>query len=184
MAVLRLFPHCDMHLALGNAATKTIDFRLFRYLGASPFTLDDITSTSSAQILAPHNPVPDRLESFVTIDFAAKTITATKVGTNLVIFREPVDDGYIVARIQVHQDVHAWWFGNATSPPRPTPCAATASRRSTRCSATMPTGTDRVGDITGHGFVTLTPDDPAKFVVTNTNKEGRLSRRLGRPCRR
>jgi len=183
MAVLRLFPHCDMHLALGNAATKTIDFRLFRYLGASPFTLSDVTSTSSAQILAPHNPVPDphnpvppdRLESFVTIDFSAKTITATKVGTNLVIFREPAgDDGYIVARIQVHQDAQAWWFGNRNI----TTAVDTALGHSQPSIYAMfsndPTGTDRVGDITGHGFVTLTSSDPAKFVVTNSNKEGRL----------
>jgi hypothetical protein len=175
MAVLRLFPHCDIHLTLGNAATKTVDFRLVRYLGGSPFTLDDVTVTSTAQFLAPHNPVGSRLERFVNIDFVTQKITATKVGTNLVIFREPVgDNGYIVARIQVHQDIQAWWFGNRSI----TTAVDTTLGHSQPSIYAMfsddPTGTDRVGDITGHGFVTLTPDDPAKFVVMNANKEGRL----------
>ena len=88
------------------------------------------------------------------------------------IFR--FDDTYVVARIQVHQDVQAWWFGNRNI----TTAVDTVLGHSQPSIYAMfsddPTGTDRVGDITGHGFVTLTPDDPSKFVVTNTNKEGRL----------
>ena len=37
-----------------------------------------------------------------------------------------------------------------------------------------PTGTDLVGDITGHGFVTLTSASPGTFVVDNANNQGRL----------
>jgi hypothetical protein len=174
MSILRVFPHCDIHLTLNNPATRSISFRIFEYHGSNgPFTLPDITSTCTAQLFAPHNAVGTRLQSFVTIDMAAKTITANQLGTNLVIFQSP--DTYITARIQVHADILAWWFGNE----KITTALDTQQAHSQPSIYAMfsdepAIGTDRVGDITGHGFVTLTPSDATVFDVANANNEGRL----------
>lgn len=174
MAIFQVFPHCDLHLALNPVSASSIDFRVFEklLLDTGDYDLDDLTSSCTVQALAPHNAVGSRLESFVAVDVGAKTITAVKVGTNLLILQRGND--YIVVRIQVHDRVLAWWFGHQTMT-----AALDAARAHSQPSiyamfSDDATGTDRVGDITGHGFVTLTSADPTVFDVANANKEGRL----------
>lgn len=174
MARFHVFPHCDMHLALNNPATSTLDFRVFqsKTQNDGTFVLDDVTGDCSFQMLAPHNPVGNRLESFVTIDPTARTITADSLGTNLVIIQR--QSTYITVRIQVHDDILEWFFGNAKM-------TAVLDNQHAHSQPSIygvfsddGTGTDRVGDITGHGFVNLTSSDPTTFTVANADNEGRI----------
>ena len=172
MATLILLPHRDIHLALNNADANTVEFSLNRYTGANgPFTLNDVTSNArtSFKMIAPHNAVGDRLEQFVTIDLAAGTISADAVGTNLVVFEfadqgDPTTVSYLTARIQVHEDILAWWFGNEKITTALDGVAHSQPSIYARFSDDD-TGTDRTGDITGHGFVTLNSLAPARFSV-------------------
>ena len=132
MARFHVFPHCDMHLALNNPATSTLDFRVFRSITQNDgtFVLDDVTGDCSFQMLAPHNPVGNRLESFVTIDPTARTITADSLGTNLVIIQR--QSTYITVRIQVHDDILEWFFGNAKMTASPSMSSAAIAIHSQR----------------------------------------------------
>ncbi len=176
MAILKVFPHCDIHLALDNATTRSISFNVFQLMGAnSPHTLNSITSTCTPRYFAPHAEPGSRLSNlqrFADVDVNAGTITATSLGTNLVIL-ETVDT-YIVIRIQVHQDILAWWFGNEKITTAQDTVYAHSQPSIYAMFSDDATGTDRVGDITGHGFVTLTSSDNTIFTVANTNNEGRL----------
>lgn len=123
--------------------------------------------------LAPYNPVGpnpgnDRLQKFVNID-PDGTVTPLAVGTNLVQAR--MDEFYIIFRIQVHDRILGWWFGNTSMT---VPLDSTIFHSQPSIYALFsddPSGTDLVGDITGHGYVPLTPNDPARFLV---NADGRL----------
>ena len=168
-----MFPHCDIHLALNNPAANSVDFRVFEYHGAnSPFTLVPITNTVTPMFLAPHNAVGSRLHNFVNINVNTGTITATGLGTNLVVLQTA--DTYIVIRIQVHDNILAWWFGNEKITTAVDAAHAHSQPSIYAMFSDDATGTDRVGDITGHGFVTLTSADPTVFTVANTNNEGRM----------
>ncbi|MGJ4967045.1 MULTISPECIES: M64 family metallopeptidase [unclassified Bradyrhizobium] len=172
---LIVYPHCDMHVALKKPATKVLPFRVFDQdlpNGSTTYTLTDVTADCNFRILAPYNPVGSRLTSVVTIDPAARTITGDDVGTNLVVIE--YGPGYIVARIQVHDDVLGWWFGNSSITTALHPTVAHSQPTLCALFSDDPTGTDLVGDITGHGFVTLSSASPGTFVVANTNNEGRL----------
>ncbi len=181
MAILHMFPHRDIHLALNNATAKSIPFRIFEYLagvnGLSTLSPLDTPGEWTAQFLAPHSATGSRLQSFVNIDFAARTITATALGTNLVILHHNTADrdDYLVIRIQVHDNILAWWFGDqSVTCPLDAQFANTQPSIYAMFSDDAAIGTDRVGDITGHGFVTLTSSDAATFVVNNTDNAGRL----------
>lgn len=179
MAILRLFPHNDIHLALNTPGANSIPFRLFKYTGTGPFGLDPLDNAAewTAQVLAPHNAVGSRLQSFATVDFAARTITATGLGTNLIVLHHQsgTENDYLVIRVQVHDRMLGWWFGNRSiTTPVDTQFANAQPTIYAMFSDDAAAGTDRVGDITGHGFVTLTSSAPATFVVDNTNNAGRL----------
>ncbi len=123
--------------------------------------------------LAPYNPVPpapgnNRLQRFVRIE-PDGTVTPLAVGTNLVQAR--MGQFYIIFRIQVHDRILGWWFGN-TSMTVPLDQDIFHSQPSIYALfSDDPSGTDLVGDITGHGYVTLTSNNPARFLV---NADGRL----------
>lgn len=169
--MLRVFPHADMHLALNNA--NSIPFHVFSvFNNANSFSLTDVTTTCTVRFLAPHNAVGSRLEQFVNINLNAQTITATKVGTNLVVVERGGE--YIVVRIQVHQDILAWWFGNQKITVPLDVLHATSQPSIYAMFSDDATGTDRVGDITGHGLVTLTSNNLARFTIDHTNGVGRL----------
>lgn len=124
--------------------------------------------------LAPFNPVGpnpghDRLQRFVNIDQINGTITPLAIGTNLVQVR--VGIFYQIFRIQVHDRILGWWFGN-TSMTVPTDSVIFHSQPSLYALFSDDlSGTDLVGDITGHGYVPLTSDNQSRFVV---NADGRL----------
>lgn len=177
---LVLFPHCDMHLSINT--TGTLPFRVFRRtlpVGTDTYTLTDVTGACSYQLFAPYNtpadPAHDRLETFVTIDPAARTITPDAPGINLLLIQN--GQRYIVARIQVHNDILGWWFGNASITTALDANVAHSQPSIYAIFSDDASKTDLVGDITGHGYVTLTSSSNGTFTVANTNNEGRLQGR-------
>lgn len=175
MTQLIVFPHCDMHLALQKPAAKVLPFRVFRQepvAATGAYSLQDVTASCTYRLLAPYKPVGQRLAATVTIDKAARTITADSLGINLVVIE--FGGGYTVARIQVHDDILGWWFGNASITTGVDPAIAYSQPTLCALFSDDATGTERVGDVTGHGWVTLSSSAPGTFVVANTNNEGRL----------
>jgi hypothetical protein len=167
---LVLFPHCDVHVALHGAPELKIRVCKLSLAANNTYTLTPVTSQCKFDLFAPYNPVGNRLQAFVTIDPATGLVTPVALGINLVQVR--LDDYYIIARIQVHDSILGWWFGN--------PSITTAVDNQfahaqpsiyALFSDDGPVGTDLVGDITGHGYVTLTSASPAVFAV---NADGRL----------
>jgi len=173
MADLVLFPNCDIHVALHG----TPPFRLrvasrdLVHPANMQYKLDDVTSTCTFDLFAPYNPpgpVGNRLEQFVNID-ATGLVTPIKVGINLLQVR--LGNAYIVARIQVHDTIQDWWYGNASITTAKDAAFAHAQPSIYALFSDDPSKTDLVGDITGHGYVPLTPSDPTFFTV---NADGRL----------
>jgi len=166
---LVVFPHCDLHIAMANAPQLTL--KVFTRIddAAQPgrYRLDP-ASNPSITFMAPHEPKPNRFANLPTV--SGTTITATKLG--LYLFVVQVGSQYMVGRLQVHHDISAWWFGNdsVTTAVDPTLGHAQPSIYA-KFSDDAGTGTDLIGDITGHGYVPLTTTDPSKVVVT---ADGRL----------
>lgn len=170
MADLVLFPHCDLHLALHGTPALTIRVAS-RNLAADnmSYTLTDVTSSCAFALFAPYNAVGTRLQQFVTIDPATGLVTPTAVGINLLQIRR--GDSYILARIQVHDTILGWWFGNSSITTAKDATIAHAQPSIYALFSNDAYGADLVGDITGHRYVPLTSSSNARFVV---NADGRL----------
>lgn len=170
MRDLVLFPHCDIHVALHGAPALSLS--VFTREPASPtpdhLELTNVTTACSWDLFAPHNPNGSRFEEFVTIA-PNGTVTPNKVGTNLVQVRH--GNHYIVARIQVHDTILGWWFGNGSITTARDAQFATSQPSIYALFSDDASGTDLVGDITGHGYVPLTSKNPAIF---NVAMNGRL----------
>ncbi|WP_405655125.1 hypothetical protein [Streptomyces sp. NBC_00019] len=108
---LLLQPHCDLHLALSGPSLTLQVFRREddpaipgRYrLTAIP------RADCTFEFMAPHNTPGHRFDDLPTVDASGKVV-ATHPGVYLFQMRR--GDEYIVGRLQVHQQILAWWFGN------------------------------------------------------------------------
>jgi hypothetical protein len=170
MADLVLFPNCDIHVALHG--TPTLKFRVaLRDEDPSHLknTLTEVTNQCAVDFFAPYNPVGNRLQRFVNIDLNAGTITPSAIGINIIQVR--FQSLYILARIQVHDTIQDWWFGNASITTAKDANFAHAQPSIYARFSDDASHTDLVGDITGHGYVALTSSDPATLAV---NADGRL----------
>jgi hypothetical protein len=165
-----LFPNCDLHVALNGTPELRISV-WSRDLAADQmsYTLTNVTDSCSFDLFAPYNAVGNRLQQFVNIDPATGVVTPTAIGTNFIQVR--FGNYYIIARIQVHDRILGWWFGNSSITTAKDSVIAHAQPSIYALFSDDASGTDLVGDITGHGYVTLTSSDNAIFTV-NTN--GRL----------
>jgi hypothetical protein len=167
---LVLRPHCDVHLAL--AGTPPLFLKVFRRqddpAAAGRYKLTEVPRADLVfEFMAPHHETGHRFDNLPTVDATGKVV-ATTPGVYLFQIRHDIE--YIVGRLQVHNQLVAWWFGNDSI----TTAKDTAAHAQPSVYAKFsddPTGTDLIGDITGHGYVTLTSADPAKVTVT---PEGRL----------
>jgi hypothetical protein len=183
-----LFPNCDLHMVAGQSLPLRLmrqkdhpDPAQHRYLLTTvPFTLDPTTTQCSFDWFRPYDPPGHRLDDQPTLvpgDGAATTATVTKTTPGIYLFQVRVGTKYLVGRLQVHRAVASWWFGNGSistvKDPISTvqdPIAHAQPSLYAKFSADD-TGVDLVGDITGHGYVTLTSSDPTTFTVT---ADGRL----------
>ncbi|RJQ81197.1 hypothetical protein D5S17_05490 [Pseudonocardiaceae bacterium YIM PH 21723] len=190
MPDLLLFPHCDLHMALtgtpplklrlvgrGDLDATTKRYPLTQIFPAPPGQ----TAPVKFEFLEPHAPPGQRINAHLPTVAADGTVQATVAGVYLFQARtvpaaatEP--EVYIVGRLQVHKKPVAWWFGNDsittaldTDPVKGLAHAQPSIYMEFEDDAAP--GTDRIGDITGHGYVQLTPVEPDKLVVT---ADGRL----------
>ncbi len=181
MGDLVLFPHCDMHMALhgvGSGGTPALNVFAFlrkpRPPGDPDPSLDmglPVTGLCTMEFFAPFNAVGKRFDNLPVFDPSLNLITATTPGVYLFEFRH--GDDAVVGRLQVHESIHGWWFGNTVLTTAVHPTLA-YTQPSIYASFTTDAGTDPVGDITGHDYVQLASNDQSLVVVNNVFNQGRL----------
>jgi hypothetical protein len=140
----------------------------------SPYQLTDVTGDPGVRFdfYAPYAPAGQRFANLPRVLPDGKIVADTP---GIYLFQCSFDGRSIVGRLQVHQAITDWWFGNDSittavdgiAHAQPT-IYAQFSDDNTPGSFI---GTDLVGDITGHGYVTLTPSDPA---IVEVSPHGRL----------
>jgi hypothetical protein len=178
-----VFPHLDLHVALNGGLTLTLDV-VHRSLDPQMrgrLRLDSVLDISTFKFFAPHNEPGKRFDGIPTCDPTTGVVTATAPGVYL--FQVAIVDkvhpaigmvGSVVGRLQVHKELVDWWFGidsitTALDPDIPLDPQLQFGHAQPSIYARFEddpgTGTDPVGDITGHGYVKLTTDDPSKVAV-------------------
>ncbi|MGW4382489.1 hypothetical protein [Kitasatospora sp. NPDC004531] len=181
---LLLFPHSDLHIALTGTPplTVTLATRAEAVPATNGFTVTAVPSAQCTfEFFAPFNAKGHRFEGLPTYDPATGRITATTPGVFL--FRAISGNQYIVGRLQVHRSVVGWWFGNdSITTALDTTVAHAQPSLYARFSDDAGTGTDLIGDITGHGYVQLVPADTRQLVVSATGRlRGVLPTQPGTP---
>jgi hypothetical protein len=172
---LVLFPHCDLHMAREGAPPLRLHFAERHLMPSSgKCLLVDFTGQAVIDFFAPHRPVGQRLTGLPHYDQTTGEITGGDLGVYL--FQARVGNSYHIGRLQIHQRVVDWWFGNdsittALDPEIHHAQPSIYAKFSDDGTGPNDPGTDLIGDITGHGWVTLTSEDPAAFAV---NEHGRL----------
>jgi IgA Peptidase M64 len=169
---LVLFPHCDLHVVLTGAPALRVSVhaRTFDPMHPAQYNLVNITGEFTFDFFAPHQPTGHRFEGLPKVDRNTGLVTATTPGVFLFQARRAHD--YIVGRLQVHREIKAWWFGNdsittALDVGTTThPGIAHAQPSIYAKFSADASGADEIGDITGHGYVRLAPDDPTKLAIT------------------
>lgn len=182
---LLVLPHCDIHLALDDASRSSVEFKLFRQRetdAAAQLTLEDVTGEGTIAdnylTFSPYEATGSRLNSHVTVTTAGNpgtmtgTITGDSLGTTFIMMK--AQSRYIVVRVQVHQSMVGWWFGNSSITTAVDSDFGHAQPSIYAQFSDDNTGTDLVGDITGHGFVPLLVADPTKCVLDDRDHRGRL----------
>jgi hypothetical protein len=165
-----LLPHADLHMALNGAGPLNLRVMLREHHTPRDlsYQLTDRTADCAFDFFAPYQATGSRLANLPTVDPATGLVTATTPG--IYLFHVRLDRHSLVARLQVHDTLLGWWFG---SPSITVPVDPTFAHAQPSVYASFNqhiSGTDPVGDITGHGYVTLTA--PAGRVVVEAN--GRL----------
>lgn len=166
---LALLPHYDLHVVTASGTPPlVVDVMLSSVTdpNQTPYTRESVRASSKFTFFAPHNPVGQRLDKNIlpSIDPATGIVTATVPG----IYLFQVDCGGVgslVGRLQVHSEIIDWWFGNDTMTTARDDQFAHARPTIYARFPEHPSGTDVVGDITGHNYVQLTSTDPTKVVV-------------------
>ncbi|MEU8865320.1 hypothetical protein [Streptomyces umbrinus] len=171
---LLLFPHCDLHLVRQNAPAQ-LKLSLFNRFDnpADPkrFTIQPTPlADCEFEFFAPHSEVGHRFDNLPVVNKATGIVTAPAPGVFL--FQIRFGRFYQVARLQVHERIVSWWFGNdsITTARDPDPTVAHAQPSIYAKFSEDPTGTDLIGDITGHGYVPLTSSDTSKVVISPTGR--------------
>ena len=180
---IALFPSCDLHLVTDSAfAQNQLQLQVLGF-EAGVHQIDysndpargrgDVTASCSFDIFPP-------AQKIITIDSAGliRPLAPPVHGFNLiqVRFPDPLRGGhhYIVARVQVHETIDGWWFGDDRVTMRQgEPLQVQASVYALFDRAASPPGV--VGDITGHGYVTLSEQpDATTFRLDDSVGIGRL----------
>ncbi|MFC3455957.1 hypothetical protein [Amycolatopsis speibonae] len=173
MTDLVLFPHCDLHLVLTGASA--LELRLFLRGDPDPVTgrypLTPVGASERViEFFAPHAPLRHRFDDLPTVDTSG-VVKATKTGVYL--FHVRAGDRYLVGRLQVHRKIENWWFGNDSLTTALDPVVPHSQPSLyARFDDDVASGTDLVGDITGHGYITLSSSDPAKLTVSSQGRVG------------
>lgn len=177
-----LFPHFDLHMALTGTPPLTLKVVLRTDQNAPPGRyriIDQLDPTKfTFSFFAPHRNVGQRLTDLPTVD-QNFVVHAARPGVYLfqaAFAGQPaVPNGQpglrpfsTVGRLQVHTEMVDWWFGNDSVTTALDSQLAHAQPSIYGRFKEDPSGTDVVGDITGHGFITLattTSADATKVAV-------------------
>lgn len=173
-------PHADLHAVLTGPQLK-LDVQMAsrsdpaqkRYDITSVFnkTVGSQTFTAEVRFLAQHKEPPNRFTGVPTVDPNTGLVTVTETGVFLFQVRvnrtlggqtDPI--GSVVGRLQVHDQIVDWWFGNRSITTAKDDIPHAQPTIYARFSPDQK-GTDVVGDITGHDFVPLVSSDTTKVVV-------------------
>ncbi|MGS2643666.1 hypothetical protein [Streptosporangium sp. G12] len=154
-----LFPHCDLHLSLDDPELGVQVFRRTMSGFQSPYDLVPIAGADVRfDFYAPHAPEGQRYQNLPVVQPDGRVVATTP---GIYLFQCTADTRSIVGRLQVHQAITDWWFGNDSIT---TAVDTVAHAQPTIYARFTPddTGTDLVGDITGHGYVALESSDEGK----------------------
>ncbi len=173
-ADLPVFPHLDLHLVLtGNLPLKIQVFsRTFSEAAPKPFVLTDRTNGSVFHFFAPYHPTGSRLTNLPSVSNSG-IVTATEPGVYL--FQITVNGGFgvVVGRLQVHEKIEDWWFGNKSiTTTKDSNFAHAQPSLYARFSEHPAAGTDAVGDITGHDYIDLTSPSPNVVIAPRGRLRG------------
>lgn len=173
-------PHADLH-AVRNGPQLTLDVQMMSrsdtsqkvYASTSVFnkTVGAQLFTAEVTFLAQHLEPPNRFTGTPSVDPLTGKVTVNAPGVYLfqvAVFstlggtKTPI--GSVVGRLQVHEQIVDWWFGNRSIT---TAKDGIGHAQPTIYARFTPdgSGTDVVGDITGHDYVPLTPSDTTKVKV-------------------
>jgi hypothetical protein len=191
-----LLPHSDMHMVLSGPPLKMDVQMAFLKTPAKPtdppdkhYTLGSVLNgkldTSSekfsidVKFLAYHNAPPNRFADLPSVDPKTGLVTATSTGVFLFqvrIFRAigaetPQPRWSVVGRLQVHQAMTDWWFGNnSITTAKHATIAHAQPTIYARYTEDAQAGTDVVGDITGHDYVQLASENPNTVKVADRGR--------------
>ncbi|WP_410599995.1 hypothetical protein [Amycolatopsis sp. lyj-90] len=159
------FPHGDLHVARTGTPPLKVSFHAQDFDDTKPdrYQLREVTKDCVFDFFAPHKPVGQRFDGLPSINPATGIVTPKDPGVFL--FQVRWGEVYLVGRLQVHEGIDAWWFGNDSITTAFDGEFGHAQPSLYARFTDDATGVDRIGDITGHGYVTLTPDDPAKLKI-------------------
>ncbi|QES51777.1 hypothetical protein DEJ50_31910 [Streptomyces venezuelae] len=165
---LVLLPHCDLHMAL--TGTPPLTLRVFKRTGTAgvtaPYTLTPVPPADcSYAFMAPYQDTGHRFDGVPTVD-GNGVVHPGAGGPGVYLFRVAVGTQYLVGRLQVHRRLENWWFGNASLTTALDPDIGHALPTLYARFSDDNNAADLIGDITGHGYVTLTSEDPRKVAVT------------------
>jgi IgA Peptidase M64 len=144
--------------------------------GTNVYKMSPVTDNCEFEFFAPNNPPGQRFLNVPTVTKSNNVATVAATTTGVYLFQVTFGSGhYIVGRLQVHKEFVGWWFGNDS--------ITTARDLDPNLAHAQPSiyakfnddaapGTDAIGDITGHGYVTLQSADTGKVVVSQ--EDGRL----------
>ncbi len=181
-------PHSDIHVVMGTPLKMDVQMAYLNVPTDKHYTLGTMVNNTigsqhfsiDVSFLAYHEAPGNRFANVPKVDPNTGDITATTPGVYLFQVKilqkigttgDPVPIGSVVGRLQVHQGITDWWFGNKSITTAKHAVAHAQPSIYARFTPNDPAGTDVVGDITGHGYVTLDIDDKTKAVA---DARGRL----------
>jgi hypothetical protein len=182
---LFLLPHADLHVVRSGTPKPTlqIDVRLRSLTDPAQkeYKVEPVLGVAAYKVeftvFAPHNEPPHRFDDVPTIA-PDGTVDVSQAALGVYLFQVAVrrqpqgagEIGSVVGRIQVHDHFVDWWFGNGSITTALDSRFAHAQPSIYAKFSADPSGTDLVGDITGHGYVTLVSNSASVAVA----ERGRL----------
>ncbi|QDQ09589.1 M64 family metallopeptidase [Streptomyces spectabilis] len=182
-------PHADLHVVRSGTPKPTLklDVRLRSVtdpVAQKVYDLESVLDPAKYQVdftvFAPHNEPPHRFDGVPKIA-ADGTVDVAQAALGVYLFqvgvqkKQPVGTsqvGSVVGRIQVHERFVDWWFGNGSITTALDSRFAHAQPSLYAKFSDDGSGADLVGDITGHGYVTLVSNSASVAVADRGRLQG------------
>ena len=168
---LFLLPHADLHVVRDGppAPTLKLDVKLRTFPDPNipdAYGLTSVLDTTKFKVdftfFAPHNSTPRRFDGVPKVA-PDGTVDVSQADLGVYLFQVGVvrkdsgktNVGAVVGRLQVHKTFDTWWFGNDSITTALDSRFAHAQPSIYARFSDDPSGSDLIGDITGHGYVKL-----------------------------